>query len=65
MALTRSSKSRSGQAELSAQDERSEDEASQHGPESSEEDNKALQMAQNMRKDVKLSASPDQGGAGG
>jgi len=53
MARTRLSRSRGGQADLSVQHERREDEASQHGPESSGEDNRALQMAQNMRKDAK------------
>ena len=65
MARTRLSKPRGGQADLSVQYERREDEASEHGPESSGEDNRALQMAQNMRKDVKLSASSEQGGASG
>ncbi len=65
MAPRRFSKPRGGQAELSAQHERREDEASQHGPESSGEDNRALQMAQNMRENVKLSTSFDKGGASG
>ena len=51
--------------DLSVRHGRREDEASQDGPESSGEDNRALQMAQNMRKDVKNSASSDQGGASG
>ena len=50
---------------MSVQHERREDEASQHGRESSGEDNRALQMAQTMRKDVKLSASSEQGVASG
>ena len=61
MGRTRLSKPRGGQANVSVQHERREDEASQHDPESSGEDNRALQMAQNMRKDVKLSASSEPG----
>lgn len=65
MARTRLSKPRGGQADLSVQHEHREDEASQHGLESSGEEDRALQMAQNMRKDVKLSASSEQGDASG
>ena len=49
----------------SAQHEPREDEASQDGLESSGEENRALQMARTMRKDVKLSVSSDQRVASG
>ena len=65
MAPKRLSKPRDGQADLSAQHEPQEEEASQNGLESSGEENRALQMAQKMRKDVKLSASSDQRVASG
>ena len=67
MAPKRLSKPRGGQADSSAQHEprEDEDEASQKGLESSGEENRALQMAQKMRKDVKLSASSDQRVASG
>ena len=60
MARTRHSKPRGGQADLSVQHERREHSASQQSPSSSGEDNRAMQMAQTMRKDVRLSASSEQ-----
>ena len=65
MAPKRLSKPRDGQADLSAQHEPREEEASQNDLESSGDENRALQMAQKMRKDVKLSASSDQRVASG
>ncbi|KAK0516371.1 hypothetical protein JMJ35_000974 [Cladonia borealis] len=53
MVRTRLSKPRGGQADLSVQHERREHEASQQSPSSSGEDNRAMQMAQTMRKDAK------------
>ena len=65
MAPKRLSKPRDGRADSSAQHESREDEASQNDLESSGEENRALQMARKMRKDVKLSASSDQRVASG
>ena len=65
MAPKRLSKSRVGQADSSAQHEPWEDGASQDGLESSGEENRALQMARKMRKDVKLSVGSDQRVASG
>ena len=65
MAPKRLSKSRVGHVDSSAQHEPRKDEASQDGFESSGEENRALQMARKMRKDVKLSVGSDQTVASG